>query len=101
MAAARVSQDDATWFAIHPKRNYRLRPVMAGEDLWGFGINFVAIYQLRPGTRMRMHCAGCMPPDSERNARRMFHRAAAIGGMTEAVAAMVAQINEHDTDDEG
>ena len=47
---ARISEDDATWFAQRPGRNYRIRPSVAIE---GGSPGLTVVRQARPGVRFR------------------------------------------------
>jgi hypothetical protein len=88
-----ASEDDQAWFEANPGRSYRVRPQIPGEwtvdalnrlpqgQLW-----FTAVYQVKPGVRMRLPISlDAEPEASERAASRLFASAEEHGKQSEGL----------------
>ena len=88
-ACDRASDDDKAWFAAHPDRSYRIRPMVPGEHLGVASPAWCAVHQLRPGWRIRMLGGrGQLPPDTEQTGRYWFDRAVVRASAGKAVESL-------------
>lgn len=65
-----VADQDAAWFALHPRRTVRVRPFVEGEMPVslpsGDGVRAVIVQQIHPGVRSRVPIyLQRMPADTE------------------------------------
>jgi hypothetical protein len=63
-----AKSEDCEWFASHPQRSMRVRPLRADElELWPSGADAVLVRQYSPGSRMRLPflVRGCPIVDEE------------------------------------
>jgi hypothetical protein len=79
----KATKSDRKWFARHPWREYRIRPLVVGEDFRpgerdlppGNWTRWALIKQLAPGVRARVFCAaplGAVPIDNDRSIAELF-----------------------------
>ncbi|MCU7830320.1 MAG: hypothetical protein KZQ85_14755 [Candidatus Thiodiazotropha sp. (ex Myrtea sp. 'scaly one' KF741663)] len=73
----KIAKKDSAWFARRPGKSYRLRPVHRGELPADRGDNFIIVYQVYPGYRVRAAVKiggdGWTPPSSDQELEKLYN----------------------------
>lgn len=67
-AVDRACESDRIWFELHPEAEYRERPEVVGE-FWPkppLRVDFVLVFQVQPGVRLRYAMFRLPVPETER-----------------------------------